>query len=506
MIQEVPEGYVPVIAYRSFVNGDPIAADGEYTFVFSKEDESAKLKDLVATAQADYATGNSYNEFATEGLITKASQLSSPYSQNDHGGADGGNLSNGVLIDGSSSTYWHTVWTGGSVPNHTHYLQVTFEEPISGGVQLSMTRRNANNDHITLIGVWASNEADGEYVEIGSVSTPYSSNVETKKGSFVLMQPYQYLRFYIDGTTTGNGYGHMSEFQLYKATSECLNKEKPAVANVLAEAIATAKTVEYATEEDVASLQKALDFYRSNINKNYWAFTDGTTYNNTEEIQTVLAYTRIFNNQNWQALYVPFSLDYEEWCGEFEIAEINNFIEYDDDDNGTFDRTYLVVTMKASGSTVPNYPYLIRAKNTGEHKLVLLDKTLEAAESKSIDCSSMAYTYTFTGTYQKVDDMYTNGYYALRGGNLQKARNDEVALRAQRWYMSVTPRGGKYSTKAQKICVLVDGEDDIEGISELANSGISQSRNVSFDLTGRVVTTANMARGVSIVNGKKLIK
>ena len=236
-------------------------------------------------------------------------------------------------------------------------------------------------------------------------------------------------------------------------------------------------------------------------------FTDGEAYTATAAATYgKVTYTRTFSNTDWQALYVPFSMDYDEWSEKYDIAEIHNFIEYDDDDNGTFDRTYLVVLKKTSGSTEPNYPYLIRAKETGTHSLVLSDKTLEAAESNSIDCRSVKNEYTFTGTYTEVTDMYANQYWALSGGALNKANAAGVTLNPQRWYMALTSRTGASSTKAQSIQILVDGEDDVEGICEFGNSEISKFGNVGFDLMGRMVSVKDNARGVNIVNGKKLIK
>ena len=243
--------------------------------------------------------------------------------------------------------------------------------------------------------------------------------------------------------------------------------------------------------------------YAYNANYSELAFADGTDYTATDA-QTVgqLTYTRNFKNTNWQALYVPFSLDYEEWCDDFDIARVYNFIDYDDNDDGVFDRTYLVVQKKTSGSTEPNYPYLIRAKETGNKTLTLTDKTLVPAESNSIDCSSVDYIYTFTGSYTPVTDMYANGYYALSGGALNKANSASVVLGAQRWYMELTARGGCYTTRAQSIKIVVDGEDETEGI--IAPSSSSKGENpVAYDLMGRGVKGA--VKGISIVNGKKII-
>ena len=232
--------------------------------------------------------------------------------------------------------------------------------------------------------------------------------------------------------------------------------------------------------------------------------TDGTEYTATEsKFYPEVIYTRTFDNTDWQALYVPFSMNYEEWCEKFDIADIHNFIEYDDDNNGTVDRTYLVAIKMASGSTEPNYPYLIRAKEIGTYSLVLQNKTLEAAEITTIDCRSVKTEYTFTGTYTGVTDMYDKGYYALAGGVLSKAESADVTLKPQRWYMEVTSRTGKSSTKAQSIQILVDGE---EGIMAPSISPKGESP-VVYDLQGRAVgTTTKYQRGINIVNGKKIIK
>lgn len=248
-----------------------------------------------------------------------------------------------------------------------------------------------------------------------------------------------------------------------------------------------------------------------------YTLTDATPYILADAVTyDELTYTRTFNNLNWQALYVPFALNYEEWKEKYDIAEINNVVEYDDNDDGTFDRTYLVILKKTSGSTEPNYPYLIRAKETGTHSLVLTNKTLEAAANNSINCCSVKNRYTFTGTYQPVTDMFANGYYALNAGSLQKANAADVVLNAQRWFMNLTSRTDDVGTKVQTIGILVDGEEGIKTPStsprrgELLTPHPSTSprgdSNVTYDLTGRVVSTTTIHRGVNIMNGMKVIR
>lgn len=236
-----------------------------------------------------------------------------------------------------------------------------------------------------------------------------------------------------------------------------------------------------------------------------YSLIDGQPYSaSSAKHYDKVTYTRDFTNTKWQALYVPFSIDCEKLEDEYEIARIYNFIDYDDNNDGKFDRTYLVVQKKTTGSTVANTPYLIRAKNTGEHTLVMTNKVLERAETGTVDCGSMDYDYTFYGTYTTINDMFTKGYYALSNGALNKAEDNTVKLKPQRWYMQITTRNGGYpsATHAQNIRILVDGEEDVEGI--IANENKHAKDNTTYDLQGRKVK--NSIRGVQILNGKKVIK
>lgn len=148
-------------------------------------------------------------------LISDASQFSSPYSDSSEG------TDFGALLDGNTSTYWHSDWHNGNKPNHTHYLQVALIEPVEGDIAMTITRRPVSNDHITVWTVFGSNNAeaeDAEWTFLSYITTPYGSNTETLTSLPFNTKGFQNLRFYIDGTTTGRGYGHVSEFQLNPAS------------------------------------------------------------------------------------------------------------------------------------------------------------------------------------------------------------------------------------------------------------------------------------------------
>ena len=148
------------------------------------------------------------------GLVTSVSQLSSPSTDSYEGSLD-------ALLDNNTTTFWHSNWHDGSVANHSHYLQVELTESVNEDICLQMTRRNTPGNHIIQWGVYGSNSAtaaDGDWEELVSISMPYGSNIETCLSDPFDTKGYKYLRFYIDGTTSNNGYGHLSEFRLFTAS------------------------------------------------------------------------------------------------------------------------------------------------------------------------------------------------------------------------------------------------------------------------------------------------
>ena len=105
-----------------------------------------QLASLDANAQTEVA---SYRN----PLIFNESQLSSNASDE----AEGKKIGN--LLDGNPSTFWHTDYHG--KVTEPHYLQVSFPEPISGIIQVDMTRRQGSvNGCVTGMYVTGSNNGE----------------------------------------------------------------------------------------------------------------------------------------------------------------------------------------------------------------------------------------------------------------------------------------------------------------------------------------------------------
>ena len=144
-------------------------------------------------------------------MITSATQMSSPHSQNDFGNADGGGLE--CLIDGDWSTYWHSAWQNSPAP--PHYVQLSGMENFVGDCQFYWVSRGGNPGNfakeITLFG---SDSPEGDIAEwteiIKFTDLPQSGNVEDIR-RFTMETAYPYIRV----AATAQNFWHAAELQLY---------------------------------------------------------------------------------------------------------------------------------------------------------------------------------------------------------------------------------------------------------------------------------------------------
>lgn len=176
---------------------------------------------LIAETEAAIAQAQDETYIAEyEQFITSTSQFSSPYSDPQEG-------SFANVLNDDPSTFWHSTWHDGNKENHDHFFNVSLFKPVEGDIQCFMRRRgDAGYDHITALGVWGSNDegvlestTEDGWTELGSfdLSANASSGQTVTSNVINLASPYQYLRFYIDGTTTGRGYGHFATFRLFSS-------------------------------------------------------------------------------------------------------------------------------------------------------------------------------------------------------------------------------------------------------------------------------------------------
>lgn len=225
-----------------------------------------------------------------------------------------------------------------------------------------------------------------------------------------------------------------------------------------------------------------------------------------KEELTDVTYTRDFSNTSWQALYVPFSMNYDDWKDNFDIAYINDVHQYDDNNDGIIERTNVeIIRMNEDEVVNANTPYLIKAKNPGEKCIKVVINQLEIEKENIYSVTSWFNSFNFIGTYHVIDNMATNGYYAMSGGSLKLASSDDVELKPFRWYLSVTDRDGNPVTLETKFMSIVLDDDEATGIETICNEVKGSSSIHTLTGISKGNDVKSLTPGIYIKNGKKFI-
>ena len=233
--------------------------------------------------------------------------------------------------------------------------------------------------------------------------------------------------------------------------------------------------------------------------------------NSLHDTQDVLAdgnYTRQFLNTDWQALYVPFSLNYSDWNDLFEVASLSKFCQYDDDADGETERQELEAVILRSGSATlkANHPYLIRAKEPGTYNIPVDDSKMVAEKVNTVTYKADAARLSITGNYSNRDGLYSADLYRLMGGSLFVPTSDDEVLPPYRWYATIENPDKKSKVRIK----FVDGTTGIESLPTSWGDNTIGHFKV-YDLHGRRVNVSKDAKiselpkGVYIINSKKYV-
>lgn len=241
-----------------------------------------------------------------------------------------------------------------------------------------------------------------------------------------------------------------------------------------------------------------------------YTLTDAEVYDNQAVFTaTNFTYTRTFSNANWTTWYVPFELTLtEEICAQYDFSRINNVHQYDTDNDGTADKTVVESFRQMPGVTLKaNYPYLVKPVSKSDLNMVLpLEGVIPAlAQTNSIDCQSVDYKYTFTGTYTAIGEGGSNYYdpYTLwTDGTWQHFQS----LAPMRHYLTVTQRNSSFASAAslRSIMLSVIGDEGTTGIVNMYSD--ERKAAETYDLGGRRLPAGASQKGVVIENGKVIIK
>lgn len=183
-----------------------------------------------------------------------------------------------------------------------------------------------------------------------------------------------------------------------------------------------------------------------------------------------LIYRRTFNNTQWQALYVPFAIRYDDLKEKFDVAYINDFHQFDEDEDGMIDAVSMEVIRVKSGSLYPNHPYMIKAKNTGLHEIRLHNVEVKPTEENILTCSSMTTQYFLKGTYKRLAAEDIMDSYCMSGGGLKNPVAGSF-LRPCRWYLSLESRDPQFQfSKSLRMKFIESSTTDVENVRRNENS------------------------------------
>ena len=235
---------------------------------------------------------------------------------------------------------------------------------------------------------------------------------------------------------------------------------------------------------------------------------DNEAYTQDSQVDGVdVSFTRNFGGY-WESICIPFSLEYKDWKDDFEVARINAVRQYDDNDDGNIDRTILeFVKMKNDDSVIePNTPYLIKAKEAGKKTISVENTTVYPAEKNTVDCSTTAANFIFTGTYVPARFLASRPYYTLSGGKLERLDGlNGPSVPPYHWYMKIESRNSgyaKYYNPAKEITISVLGEEEATGVANIQHASPNTQ---TYDLNGRKVNENNLKPGIYVKNGKKFV-
>lgn len=248
-------------------------------------------------------------------------------------------------------------------------------------------------------------------------------------------------------------------------------------------------------------------FYNLTRTLETYDFVDATEYTFKSKTNVAeLTYTRTFVGTNWTTWYVPFDLVLtDEICEKLAFSRINNVHQYDDDEDGNADRTVIESFRQKAGVTLKaNYPYLVKALDESalSFEINLSDVELAPAKGNSIDCQSVDYTYTFTGTYTGMGESGLSSY-SLFDDEEDNSWLHFHSLEPQRHYMTIISRNGGNGAGPAHVKLMVIGDEDADGIVTLYTK--EQLNSATYDLMGRKINSNSKQPGLRIVNGKKVL-
>ena len=220
---------------------------------------------------------------------------------------------------------------------------------------------------------------------------------------------------------------------------------------------------------------------------------DGDPYTNKTQIYAALfSYSRIFSSTKWGTIVLPVALEYKDWSSKFEIAEISGVDVTSS--NGTISSfTVLRKVLGENDLTIPNKPYMIRAKvanSTIKQTISKMNCIVYPAVNQTVEFANGNYSFKFTGTYTRIAAPNLYGKYFSSSGNWVACKKTSsmgpmrVYLEIDKVEESITSNDDTEIYTA--VMKFADG-DEYTGMTEVYASTFSYSRKFSSTKWGSII-------------------
>ena len=358
------------------------------------------------------------------------------------------------LVDGNTNNFYHTNWHGGGETPHWIAVDLGEGNALSEFAFSYHTRTvNSQMDYPDEIHVLGSNEKDGEYTEVYSVSSglPQADNTPWTSGLVSSEIPYRYYRFVVTAERT---YWHMAEFDIYE--------------------------LEYTTNENYTDVAKEIyslsTLYTTHANNsNYGVAALNAATEALNNAAANVAHTLKVGAAGWATLILGNNTVIPESIKAYTITEINN--------------GYVTLT-QVTGVLPANEAVIIEA-TTDNYYFV---KTTTKEVTSSFENNLLEGTLTDENIYKEAY-VLANGDkgVGLYKAEMNQADGTAFLNNANKAYLP-KPAGA-----ANVACYSFrfDGTTGIENVE-----GQSEGTAI-YDLMGRRVE--NPTRGIYVINGKKVL-
>ena len=221
-------------------------------------------------------------------------------------------------------------------------------------------------------------------------------------------------------------------------------------------------------------------YYADKVYNEYPIFDNKTLDYDKIKNKTALNYIRTFNDTDWQPWYMPFDVEVSEIEDILEVAYLNDVHQYDDDNDGNIDRTELEAIRIYNGIMSANYPYIVRAKSTGQKNFIFNNVYVEPFNNNSIDCSSVTTKFTFTGSNSAIKN---NRYYALENNCLTPATPTIYTSNNALTSLSQLDNDKTYTLRSARTFLLYSSNYDVA--DKLCTGNGTSINGVDRDLNDR---------------------